>query len=157
MVTREELENLPLRPDEYYSSKYTTPEEMTRFEKEENDLRYMLMKLLKGYQENHGYKSNTKALEMFAEECRTSETTLKKCMNGTQTISRKLLYKLSVGLKMSLEEANQYFSLCGGNLRCSDPIDRICINAIRDKDDIDLFIKQVLQYTGVKLVNKNSI
>ena len=37
MVTREELENLPLRPDEYYSSKYTTPEEMTRFEKAENE------------------------------------------------------------------------------------------------------------------------
>ena len=157
MVTKEEIKNLSLRPDEYYSSKYTTPEEMTRFKKAENDLRYMLMKLIKDYQQNRGYKSNTKALKMFAEECRTSETTLKKCMNGSQTISRKLLYKLSVGLKMSLEEANQYFSLCGGTLRDSDPIDYICINAIRDKDDIDLFIEQVLQYTGVKLVNKNSI
>lgn len=157
MVTKGELKNLSLSPDEYYSSKYTTPEEMTRFEKSENDLRYMLMNLIKDYQKKQGYKGNNKALEKFAEECRTSETTLKKCMNGSQNISRKLLYKLSVGLKMSLEEANQYFSLCGGILRNSDPVDFICMNAIRDKDNIDLFIEQVFEFTGVKLENKKSI
>jgi len=156
MVLKSEIENLLISEENYYNSKFVTPEEITRFEKSENELRYKLMNLISDYGEIHGYK-RVKTIEMFAEECRTSETTLKKCINGTQPISRKLLYKISVGLKMNLEKVNELFALCGGVLTRSDKLDYICINALRDNDDIDFFIDQVYEFTKVKLVNKNSI
>ena len=41
---------------------------------------------------------------------------------------------------MSLDEANKYFELCGGPLSGTKIEDYICINALMDDDDIQLFI-----------------
>ncbi len=102
------------------------------------------------YEEEQGLKP-TPALEKMAEDCQTSVTTIKKIVNGSQKITRNFLYNFAVGLKMSVDEANEYFCMCGGSLREESKADYICIRALIDGDSIYEFIEQVEEFTGIKL------
>lgn len=84
--------------------------------------------------------------------CCVSTTSLKKVINGSDKVTRKFLYKFTVGLKMSLEEANQFFALCGGELHDDSLEDCICKGALRDGDDIYSFIEEFERLTGSKIV-----
>ena len=87
----------------------------------------------------------------FSNACDVHETTIKKVLSGRMlsktgdgfSITRKFLYKLAVGLKMSVEEANEYFALCGGRLQEDCLGDYICIRALIDGDSLKLFGKQL--------------
>ena len=95
-------------------------------------------------------KNNIKPKYFGLEEiCQLSETTLKKSVAGTIKITRPFLYKLTVGLHLSLEEANNLFVRCGGELREDCVEDYICRNALRDGDDIMKFIDEVNKYTAI--------
>ena len=52
---------------------------------------------------------------------------------------------------MSIEEANEYFTLCGGPLNPQAREDFICIRALEDGDGIELFIQQFEEFTGNKI------
>ena len=107
-----------------------------------------LKKLL--YQKEHGL-SSTAAYGELEERCLISTTTFKKTINGSLDPTRHFLYKFSVGLQMTLEEANTYFELCGGVLNERCMADYICIHALLDHDDISLFIEQFEKHTEIKL------
>ena len=101
-------------------------------------------------QKEHGL-SSTAAYGELEERCHISTTTFKKTVNGSLDPTRHFLYKFSVGLQMSLDEANTYFELCGGSLNERCMADYICIHALLDHDSIDLFIEQFEKHTGIKL------
>ena len=89
--------------------------------------------------------------DKLEELCQISVTTMKKTISGTQKISRNFLYKFVVGLHMSVEEANEYFALCGGELNLKNPADFICYRALEDGDSIFQFIEDFEHYTGLKI------
>lgn len=93
----------------------------------------------------HGYSA-------LGEDCLISVTTLKKVINGSDKVTRKFLYKFAVGLRMSLEEANEYFSLCGGQLHDDSLEDYICKCALRDGDDIYTFAEEFERLTNTKII-----
>ena len=100
-------------------------------------------------EENH--LKATIAYDFLEGECHISVDTLKKSINGTLKITRSFLYKFVVGLRMSIEEANEYFTLCGGPLNPQAREDFICIRALEDGDGIELFIQQFEEFTGNKI------
>ena len=66
-------------------------------------------------------------------------------------MTRTFLYKFTVGLKLTVDEANKFFDLCGGPLYEKCFADYICLRALEDKDDIEVFIKQFELHTGRKI------
>ena len=146
MVTYEEIKSKKftnLNNTEKVSYHVTTAE-MQRFEGSK-ELGLMLYNKIDNYVKTNHLKPKYEKLEDL---CQISETSLKKSCTGTQKITRLFLYKLSVGLKMSVEEANEYFALCGGVLKADNLEDYICMRALEDKDDILHFIEQFNEYVS---------
>lgn len=139
MVTKGDLTNIKfIRHEELKSSAFVTAADISRF----TDNRKLADKVydkIKSYSKENNIKNK---YESMIEICQISDTSMKRSCNGTQKITRTFLYKLTVGLKMSLDEANEYFMLCGGPLTEFCLEDQICRCALRDKDDILVFIKQ---------------
>lgn len=98
----------------------------------------------KGLKALHGYSD-------IEESCLISVTSLKKTINGSQKVTRTFLYKFAVGLHMSIEEANEYFELCGGALHEDSLEDAICRCALRDGDSIYQFVEEYERLTGSKI------
>lgn len=128
-----------------------TDEEMSRFSKNEEKLRE---KLIARREEEKRKKSSVSTYEAMAEQCGMSVDSLKKTLRGEQDLTRTFLYRYTVGLRMTLEEANAHFALLGGPLREDDPGDYICICAIRDKDNIDQFNELLKEHLTSKINQK---
>lgn len=145
MVTEKEMaERVFVSPKENQkTSSYVTASEMKRFE-QNKDLCDDVRKVINDFTEKNHIRPKYEGLE---EICQLSETTLKKSIAGSIKITRPFLYKLSVGLHLSLEKANGLFAKCGGILREDNIEDYICIKALIDGDDIMVFIDQFNEYT----------
>ena len=154
MVTLEELKtkNFTASNLTEKASFHVTSAEMKRFESNVN-LATMVYKKITDYANAHNIKPKYTGLE---ELCQISETSFKKSCAGSQKITRTFLYKLAVGLKMNIDEANKFFFLCGGALREDNLEDYICIKAIKDKDDILHFIEQFNEFT-IKMDKHQSV
>lgn len=124
--------------------------ELSHFIDAENELRDMIGKKKVSYQKEQNLTSLT-AYEALEDMCQISMDTLKKTISGKIKVTRTFLYKFTVGLQMSLEEANQYFALNGGKLQYSCLADYICIHALLDNDTIMDFIKEFELHTDSKL------
>ena len=150
MVTLEELKskNFIVSKNNTNASYHVTTEEMKRFEVNK-ELNLKVYNKICDYTKLHNIKPKYTGLE---EICQLSETSLKKSCAGTQKITRPFLYKFAVGLKMSVDEANEFFAMCGGVLKDDDVEDYICIKALTDGDDILHFIEQFNEY--VKKIDK---
>ena len=96
----------------------------------------------------------TKGYDLIEEMCLIPGTTFKKTVSGEIRATRTFLYKYVVGLKMTVEEANEFFKLCGGELREDDPEDLICLRALEDGDSIYDFCDEYEKYIGKTLVKK---
>lgn len=126
-----------------------TPEDMKRFKK--NTKLPLLIADRKRKNDTDHNVSATAGYDLIEEMCLISITSLKRTINGSDRPTRTFLYKFTVGLKLSVEEANTFFELCGGALREENPEDFICIRALEDEDDIHLFCDQFEQYIHKKL------
>lgn len=151
MVTEEEMKKVIANAEsEQAKPVYSvTPEEMQRFKKNAR-LPYLIADKKREHDEKYGV-SITAGYGLIEEKCLISETSMKKTINGSIRVTRTFLYKFTIGLQMSLDEANELFILCGGPLRETDIADYICINFLKTKDDIHKFIEQYEQYVGKKL------
>ena len=149
MVTLEELRNKNFTPTKNEDASFrVTAADMKRFQSN-NELPLKLYNAIAEYARLHNIKPKYAGME---ELCQISETSLKKSCAGTQKITRQFLYKFTVGLKMSVEAANDFFILCGGVLREDDLEDFICMKALTDGDDILFFINQFNEF--VKEIDK---
>ena len=66
-------------------------------------------------------------------------------------MSRKILAKFCVGLKLSLEEADELFELHSGKLNLTNDFDCVVYYALKTKDNIDDFIAEMKEKVGVDL------
>lgn len=126
-----------------------TAKEMRAFDENVLDLSEMISERKKLYEKEKGINA-TQAYLDIEEFCQISTDTMKKAMCGKK-ITRIFLYKFVVGFKMSLEEANEYFELCGGPLTRKNPEDYICLNAIRDGDSIEMLVETFLKHRKIKI------
>ena len=146
MVTEKEMaeRNFTVTEIDRKASYRVTAGEMKRFEAN-NNLALMVYKKIEDYTTEHKIKPRYEGL---VEQCQLDASTLNKSCAGKIKITRHFLYKFTVGLKMTVDEANKFFLLCGGILSDDNIEDYICKNALEDKDDILLFIKQFNEYVN---------
>lgn len=146
MVTEKEMaeRNFTVTSIDRKSSYKVTASEMKRFEVN-NSLALMVYNKIKEYTTEHNIKPRYEGL---VEQCQLDASTLNKSCSGKIKITRHFLYKFTVGLKMSVDEANKFFILCGGVLADDNIEDYICKKALEDKDDILLFIEQFNEYVN---------
>lgn len=115
-------------------------------------LQNMLLDLkIKDDLENDLKASDYSNIEM---NCLISSETFRKVICGKHKVTRELLYKIVVGYKMTLDEANEYFELEGGKLNPKCLADHICIGALEGKDKIEVFVKEYKDLTGKAIVKK---
>ena len=142
MVTKEEMEKRKFKsPEEMGGDKASlrvTAGEIASFDKDENELPSDVDTVIFDYCQKHGLKRSN---AVIAEYCHTNEKTLREYLNGNRRITREFLYKLAIGLELTLDEADLLFEKCGGKLNADNRQDYIVINAILDHDDIDDFIE----------------
>lgn len=151
MVTNEEMKIIieNAKNDRKNTSYSVTPEEMQRF-KVNDKLPSLISAKKMENDKKHGVTA-TAGYGLIEELCLISEASLKKTINRSIRVTRTFLYKFTIGLHMSLDEANELFNLCGGPLRETDPADYICINYLKTKDDIHKFCEQYKEYIGKNL------
>ena len=128
-------------------------EEMYRFE---DDAKKLARKIAaRKIQYDKEFNNNHSSYEKFANACGMSASTVKKTISGSIKVTRTFLYRMAVGLHMTIDEANEYFALCGGILREDSSIeDYICIHALKDGDTIEMFSEQVEQFANTKIWRK---
>lgn len=126
--------------------------EMARFSENEKKLAYAIATIKLNFAKEKNI-SSTKAYEVLADMCQISVTAFKYAISCTKghTANRRFLYKLSVGLQMEIEEANELFELENGKLSEHCLEDLICMCALRDKDNIYDFIEEFEMRTESKL------
>lgn len=83
--------------------------------------------------------------------CSIPIDTVKKAISGKYKLTRKFLYKFTVGLKLDIELANSLFKEHSGELNITNDADYIVYYALKTKDDIGFFIDELYKYTGINL------
>lgn len=151
MITKEEMCKFrDYVPKEEGVAYQVTAKEMAGFDDNRSKLASLLADRKKEYEKENGFNSEC-AYTYLEEECQISEETIRKTITSRLKATRNFLYKFTVGLEMSIEEADEFFVLCGGKLDDSDPGDYICRRALRDGDDIFSFINQYEEYVNLKI------
>ena len=152
MVTKEEMKRFEnLKKTEIKSSYKVSADEISHFRTNELYLADLMAERKKRYEKENKVSATTAYLDI-EEKCLIKMDTFKKIMTGQRKITRKLLYKFVVGFGMTIEEANEYFVLCGGPLNPDyDKEDLICHNALRDKDSIHQLLSDFEEYANLKI------
>ena len=150
MVTEEEIRSkdfIDVLPEEV--SMRITSGDVQRFEDNEAKLRKKIRDAKIKFDRDINNPSSS--YKEFANMCFMDESTVKKTIAGTLKVTRHFLYKMAVGLKMTVEQANEYFVLCEGVLQENRLADYICIRALKDKDDMYTFIEEFEKFTKIKI------
>ena len=151
MVTKEELEQFDMVEKETINvSKRVTAVELSMFEDNNYELGDMLSERKKQYEKEKGV-SATQAYFDIEDMCQISKSQFTKVICGSRKATRTFLYKFVVGFKMTEEEANKYFDLCGGPLTRKNKEDYICLNALRDKDSIEQLVSDFEKHLELKI------
>lgn len=136
------------------TSLHINPGELDRFFSMNKILALKIANIKINYEKDNKL-SSMEAYDQLECKCQISASTMKSTINGKIKPTRNFLYKLTVGLNMSLDEANDLFSLCGGTLSEECLADYICIKALEDGDEIGHFIEQFEENTKLKLQIKD--
>lgn len=153
MVTYEEMQNkefpVEMRMTFGKGSAQVSGAEMGIFDERLSMLRIAIADVVDDYAREHNIKPKYDGLE---ELTHISSSQIKQMINGRTNITRTSLYKLVVGLHMTVDQANELFGQFTGELTEKSRDDFICIKALEDRDDIVEFITQYNKYTkGNKL------
>lgn len=94
--------------------------------------------------------------DIVSNACDIPASSIKHMLNGRQRITRHQLGKFCVGLKLSIEEAQQLFKWQGRSLSVGeDAFDTVVYYALKDKDDIWDFIDEAAEIAKVNLHKEN--
>lgn len=135
------------------NSLHVTASELSPFIDKERELAKKIGARKIKYTKEHGY-STEKANDQLEEDCLIPADTMRKTILGTTKCTRNFLYKFTVGMRMTVDEAKEFFSLCDGPLYERCMADYICKKALEDGDDIHVFVEDFEKNTGIKLVKK---
>lgn len=99
-------------------------------------------------------RSTRDASNMFSyvgTKCALSESAVRSAVNGKRPITQEFLAFLCVGLKVSIEEAEEMFDLFGHPLTFGfNYFESVTMCAIRDRDEMEAYLED-LKKGGVKL------
>lgn len=86
--------------------------------------------------------------QLITIDCDIPYPTYKQYISGKGNPSRPFIAKLSVGLGLSIEEANELFRLHSGELNLTNNVDYITYHALRTQDSLEDYLEELKRYTG---------
>lgn len=164
MIEEQAIATMNFESIEYPKQKimaYVTDADMHIFKEMDDALRDKIKADVIEYKENNKLRTMKEALVQISMETRISVAYLNKAMNNGSP-SREFLYMYVIGMKKfkgsnrqkAIERANEYFELKGGALTDKCKLDFICLCALRDNDDINVFFEQCKKYTKLPFIRK---
>ena len=96
-------------------------------------------------------KCNNKKIDLYSfveEVCNIVSATYKSMQNGKRRWTRAQLGKLCVGLGLTPEQADELFVLQEGKLSMTNNLDIVIYYALKDKDSVFDFCKEVKERIG---------
>ncbi len=152
MVDDKEIKSINFTVDfDYFrNSKLVTGSQMKKFGDNNKLLASKINQYILMYEQKNKLSRN-KTYEEMIEKCQQSSDTFKKIISGKIRITRCVLYKFCIGMDLSLEQANELFSLSEeGALTENNIGDYIFLHAL-GKDSIYSFIDEYERYVGKKI------
>lgn len=152
MVTEQQMKSMdfldePVKIKKYYQ---VNPSQMKKFDDNRKKLAFKINSIVLRFELENDLSRN-KTGEIISERTQQSWDSYKKVISGRTTASRALLYKFSIGMCLTLEEAQELFELSEeGPLNEKVRGDFIFLNAL-GKDSIQSFIKEYEEYTNKKI------
>lgn len=152
MVTEQQMRSMnfsdePVRQTKSYK---VNPSQISRFDENRKKLAFKINSIVLSFELEHDLSRN-KTGEIISERTQQSWDSYKKVISGRTTASRALLYKFSIGMCLTLEEAQELFELSEeGPLNEKVRGDFIFLNAL-GKDSIHHFIKEYEEYTNKRI------
>lgn len=129
--------------------------EMAQFKDQDKKLAKKIGTIKLKYDAEHCNSRSNQGYDEISQLCQIPVDTIKKTIRNERSDAkskirptRNFVYKFVVGLKMSVEEANELFALCGGSLTEETAADYICLRALEHGDDIFRFLEQYKKYIG---------
>ncbi len=152
MVSEKEIRerNFSINFDSPVRSMLVTNSEMKRFSNNSRILAGKINNYILIYEREHSLSRN-KTYEEMIEKCQQSGDTFKKIISGRIRITRTVLYKFCIGMDLTIEQADELFSLSEEGCLTENNIgDYIFLHAI-GQDDIYTFIDEYERYVGKKI------
>ena len=151
MVTKEMMDKQKFKETEKNHSSYrVTDEDMFIFDEDSKRLPLLLNETIDEFCEESGFAKRVNS--QIADMCQIDEKALREYINGKRRITRAFLYKLTIGLGLPKDKANELFLLCGGKLDVFNREDYIVLRAIEDGDEIEDFIRNFNEFSvAIKL------
>lgn len=153
MTKKESIKSLPdiVEITVQTSIRMTTSNNFGEIDSNRQKLLLLISNRINALAHKHNCMSK-RAYEYIDVHCQIAPATMKKILEKKYTITREFLYKFTVGLGMSINDAQEYFRLQGGELRVGiEKTETIVYNALRDKDDIDNLIGEFSSLLNRKL------
>ena len=152
MVTEEEMRSRVFKPLKNEKISYRVKAgEMDSFRQKNDELARILNEYIIKYEIEHDCSRN-KAYEDISYNCQQSADSFKKIFQKKSRITRELLYKFCLGMKLNEEESEKIFKLSPQGTLSTDHIgDFIFLDALRSGDDIFIFIDEYEKYVGKKI------
>lgn len=129
--------------------------EMSQFKDQDKKLAKKIATIKLRFDAEYCDGKSNQGYEKLSELCQIPVDTIKKTIRNDKPEAkskirptRNFVYKLVIGLKMSVEEANELFALCGGSLTDETAADYICLRALEQGDNIFQFLEQHKKYIG---------
>lgn len=114
--------------------------------KRHNDL-YLLRSVISNLV--HEIKASRKGItitELITNDCDIPFPTYKQYISGSGLPTRPFVAKLAVGLKLTVDQANELFRLHSGELNLSNDADYVTFHALKDHDTIYDYEKDLEHY-----------
>ena len=121
-------------------------------------LKLEMSKIIHRYKDKYVaiHKTRCDQYDIVSNACDIPASSIKHMLNGRQRITRHQLGKFCVGLKLSIEEAQQLFRWQGRSLSVGeDAFDTVVYYALKDEDDIWDFIDEAAEIAKVNLHKEN--
>lgn len=125
---------------------------------EEKSLKLEMSKIIHTYKDKYVaiHKTRCDQYDIVSNACDIPVSSIKHMLSGRQRITRHQLGKFCVGLKLSIEEAQQLFRWQGRSLSVGeDAFDTVVYYALKDEDDIWDFIDEAAEIAKVNLHKEN--
>lgn len=81
-------------------------------------------------------RTGTTMMDLISRDCDIPYATYKQYISGSGLPSRHFVAKLAVGLKLSVDQANELFRLHSGKLNLTNDADYVTHHALMDHDSI---------------------
>lgn len=144
MITKEKFEKMQFETfgfiePEYEKGSYRLPAGFQLSGQSTREIRAMISNIVHEKKEETG-----KTIPILIEvDCDISMATYKQYISGKRHPSRAFISKLCVGLKLSIEKANELLRAHSGELNMTNDADAVTFFALKSKDDIFDYEKEL--------------